>query len=167
MKGISLIEILLVVGVLAILVSIILPLALDFYREQQLDTHSQGIIQTLRKAQLKTMSIENDSSFGVYLTDDSYTLFKGDSYTNRDTQYDEILDLPVILTLSGLQELIFSKFEGRPNVTGNIVLNSNNKSRIISINNFGMISLIPAAPSLPPSHLTQIHYRWRNDDGGE
>ena len=76
LTGLTLVEILLVVGILAILVTSVSPLAFDFYKSQQLDSCSQGIIQTLRRAQLKAMSSENDSSFGVYLTDDSYILFK-------------------------------------------------------------------------------------------
>ncbi len=114
MRGLTLIEILLVVGILAILVISVSPLALDFYKSQQLDSCSQGIIQTLRRAQLKAMSSENGSNFGVYLTDDNYTLFRGDSYTDRVTQYDEVFDLPQILTVSGLQEVVFLKFEGVP-----------------------------------------------------
>jgi len=166
MKGLTLIEILIIIVLISILISLTLPLGLNFYKSQQLEIHSQGILQTLRKAQLKAMSVESDSSFGVYLTNENYILFKGSSYTSpdHDPQYDEIFDLPKIIKVSGLSEVVFSKFEGRPNVTGNIILNSNGESRKININKFGMISLIPA---VPPPYLAQLHYRWRADDGGE
>jgi len=142
--GFTLIEILIVLGLIAILTTFVLPTSIYFYRSQQLETHSQGILQTLRRAQLKAISIEKDASFGVYLTNDNYVLFKGVSYATRDVQYDEVYDLSNIITLSGLSEVIFSKFEGIPNTTGNIVLNSNSESRTININEMGTISLVPA-----------------------
>jgi len=113
-NGFTLLEILIVVGIIAVLMSLSLPLGLDFYRGQQLETQSQEIVQTLRRAQLKAMSVEDDSSFGVYFTDDNYTLFKGSSYTTREFQYDEVFNLSLILTLSGLSEVVFSKLEGAP-----------------------------------------------------
>jgi len=141
MRAFTLIEILFVIGILAILVTLASPLALDFYKSQQLDTHTQGIIQTLRRAQLKAMSIENNSNFGVYLTNDNYTLFKGGSYGARDIQFDEVSDLPQILTVSGLSEIVFSKFEGMPSVTGTIILSNNGDNLTISINEMGRINL--------------------------
>lgn len=149
MRGLTLIEILLVVGILVILVTLTSPLALDFYRSQQLDTHTQGIIQTLRRAQLKAMSIENDSNFGVYLTNDDYTLFKGNSYDPNDP-YNEVSDLPRIITVTtapDFSEVVFSKFEGIPkfdellNTTGTVILSNNIDSRTISINEIGRINL--------------------------
>ncbi|HDZ54817.1 MAG TPA: hypothetical protein ENI19_03075 [Candidatus Nealsonbacteria bacterium] len=168
MKGLSLIEVLLVTMVIMILFALILPFGLDFYKSQQLETHTQGILQTLRRAQIKAMATEGDSSFGIYITNDNYTLFKGISYQNRDPQYDEVFDLPTVITINDQpKEFVFSKFEGKPSLIGNIVLNSNDESRIISVNKFGTISLL--IPAVSPSHpyLAQLHYRWRNDDGIE
>jgi len=112
-EAFTIIEALLVIGILAILTGLV-PLSLDFYKSWQFNTHTQGIIQSLRRAQLKAMSIEDDSSFGVYLTNNNYVLFKGDSYLNRNKEFDEVFDLPQIITVSGLQEIVFSKFEGIP-----------------------------------------------------
>ncbi len=112
-NGLTIIEVLLVIGLLTILIGLV-PLSLDFYRSQQLNIYTQGAIQTLRRAQLKAMSIEDDSSFGVYLTNDNYILFKGDSYLNRDKEFDEVFDLSQIITVKGFQEIVFSKFEGIP-----------------------------------------------------
>ena len=90
MKGFTLIEILLTGAIIVMLVSFTLPIGLDFYKNQQFETQSQEIVQALRRAQLKAMSVESDSSFGIYLANDNYVLFKGSSYFfSRDAQYDE------------------------------------------------------------------------------
>ena len=115
MDSFTLVEILIVVGIIAILASFSFSVGLNFYKSQQLETQAQEILQTLRRAQSKAMSIELDSTFGVYLTDDNYTLFKGTSYATRDVQYDEVFDLPQIINVSGLSEVVFSKVEGIPN----------------------------------------------------
>lgn len=141
MQGLTLVEILLVVMILAILVTLSLPITLDFYRSQQLDSCIQEIVQTLRRAQLKAMSIENDSSFGVYLTNVNYTLFKGSSFGNRDIEFDEVFDLSRTITVGGVQEVVFSKFEGLPSVTGDIILSNNRSSQTITINKIGRINL--------------------------
>lgn len=139
--GFTLIEILIVIFLISILASFIVSIGLNFYKNQQLEVHSQGILQTLRRAQSKAMSIELDSSFGVYLTNDNYILFKGSSYAGRDPQYDEVFDLPEIINLSGLSEVVFSKLEGKPNVIGNIVLGTDGGSNTININEMGRINL--------------------------
>ncbi len=140
MKGFTLFEVLIVVAIMTILFSLTIPLGLSFYRNQQLGVHSQGIVQVLRMAQLKSISAEDDSSFGVYLTNDNYILFKGSSYLTRDPQYDQNFNLPLIINVSGLREIIFSKLEGKPNVSGNIVLISDENSIKIHINEIGTIS---------------------------
>lgn len=140
-KGFTLIEILLVVAIIIFLAAITFPLGLDFYKRQQLQTHSQQILQTLRRTQLKAMAVEADSSFGIYITNDNYTLFKGVSYQNRDPQCDEVFDLPTIITVSGPSEVVFSKFKGEPNMIGNIILNSDGLTQTININEIGRINL--------------------------
>jgi len=142
-KGFTLLEILLVIGIISILLVFTVPIGLDFYKSQQLETQTQSIIQALRRAQLKAMAVELDSSFGVYFGVSNYTLFKGNSYLDlsRDVRYDEIFDLPEIIDLSGLSEVVFSKFEGKPNITGSIVLSSDSDIKTININQVGRINL--------------------------
>lgn len=139
--GFTLVEILLVIGMLAFLAAIITPITLDFYKSQQLDTHTRQIIQTLRRAQLSAMSVEEDSSFGVYLTNNNYTLFRGSSYVTRETQYDEVFDLSQIVNISGLSEVVFSKLDGLSSATGQISLTNNIKTNAIDINEMGRVNL--------------------------
>lgn len=144
-KGFTLVEILLTVAMLAILATLTIPLGLNFLKGQQLEGSTQEVIQTLRRAQLKSMSMEGDSNFGLYLTNDNYILFKGDVYTPGDP-YNEVFSFPEALTVSGLAQVVFTKVEGLANNTGNIILTIDNTSRTIEVNNFGKISLVPNVP---------------------
>lgn len=115
--GFTLLEILLVLGLIAILLIVTVPLSLDFYKRQQLEVQTQSIIQTLRRTQSKSMAVESDSAFGLYITNQNYILFKGDSYATRDSQYDEVFELPEIIDVGGLNEIVFTKLDGLPKET--------------------------------------------------
>lgn len=129
-----------VIGILAFLIIVSLPLAISFYKTRQLDVYEQSIVQALRRAQLKAMSVERDSSFGVYIASDKYVLFKGNSYDIRDSAFDEIFDLPDNLSISGVSEVVFSKLKGVPSNTGTITLAIDNRSGTININETGRIN---------------------------
>ena len=144
MKGFTLIESLLVIGIFSFVASFAVPIGLNFYRSHQLETVSQEIIQNARKAQLQSMMILRDSSFGIHFDaqKNAYILFQGTSYAARATQFDETYLLPKILKESGLQEVVFSKEEGKPNVIGDIVVSTDtNTKSTININAVGRINL--------------------------
>lgn len=141
MRGFTLVETLFVIGLITLLLVLILPFGLEFYENQQLSATTQNIIQILRRAQLKSISQELDSSYGVYLTNDNFILFKGVSYLLRDPQYDEVFDIPTSIESNGINEVVFSRLEGQPNITGNIVLTNNRDTMRININEVGRINL--------------------------
>lgn len=140
-KGFTLIEILISFFIITVLLGFI-SFGIDFYRRQELENQANNIVQTLRRAQSKAISGESDSSFGVYLTENNYTIFKGDSYQKRDSQYDEVFELPGFIILQDTpKEVVFSKFEGRPSLVGNIILKMDDEVRTININKMGKINL--------------------------
>ena len=140
MKALSLIEIFLVVAAMGIIILLTVPFGADFYSSQQLEANTVEAVQTLRRSHLKAMAQEDDSRFGVYFSQTNYTLFKGDSYAGRDPQFDEVFSLAVGVRASGLSEVVFSKMEGKPSATGNIILTSQRNTNTININEVGRIS---------------------------
>src|SRR3989344_489096 len=141
-QGITLIEILLVVLLIIFLALFFFPIGISFYKSQQLESHTQGILQTLRRAQLKAIGMESDSSFGIYFDDSNkkYILFKGNSYSPGDPSNEEF-EFPASITISGFSVVFFSKAEGKPSVTGNIIVSTNGLTQTININEVGRINL--------------------------
>ena len=141
-RGFNLIEFSLVIIIILLLLALIFPVGVDFYKNQQLQAHSQQIIQTLQKAQLKAMASKADSDFGVHFDslNKKYILFKGGSYLPGDS-YNEKFDLPSVITITGPSEVIFSKSEGEPSFKGYITVSSNGLVQVININKTGRISL--------------------------
>jgi Tfp pilus assembly protein FimT len=142
MNAFTLVEVLIIIFLISILGFFLFSVGFNFYKSQQLESQAQTILQTLRRAQSKAMSVELDSSFGVYFDNNNkrYILFKGNSYSPGDP-YNEEFDLPAIFNLSGLSEIVFSKMEGKPSLTGNIILTTDSQQKIININEIGKIEL--------------------------
>ena len=127
-RGFSLIEILVVIAVAGILLFLTLPMGINFYRTQQLDTTVSEIIQTLRRAQINAMAVDNDQTWTVYFESGQYRL------------EDEVFDILNDITFGGLSSVTFSKLTGLPTSTGNITLTLNGEVETISINSVGRIN---------------------------
>jgi len=140
MKGISLIELLLVFAITGLLVFLAVPVSLDFYRSQEMNINSREVLETLRRARLRAVSQEMDSSFGVHFASNSFTLFAGSSYAGRDSRYDEVFTLAAGISISG-SEVVFAKLSGTPGAAGIVQLQSGNKTVVVSINAVGAIDI--------------------------
>jgi hypothetical protein len=67
-------------------------------------------------------------------------IYKGLSYANRDSAYDEIVDLPEGITASSSANIVYDKLTGFPLQSSNITLiNSMNRVSSLSINTKGSI----------------------------
>ncbi len=140
-RGFTLIEVILVIGLIGILIFLSIPFYQSFQVESQLDSTTEEVVNILRRAQSKAMASQRDSNFGVKLTSGQYTLFKGDSYAAREVIYDEDYNIPETLSINGLTEIVFNKLKGTTSNTGNITVTSNNNSKTININETGRVEI--------------------------
>ncbi len=143
-KGLTIVEILIVISILGFLIAAVAPLYYSFSVSEQLNTETQELLQTLRRAQIRAISGEADLRFGVYFLSNQYILFAGNSYATRDSDFDEVYNLSPTLFLSwslgGPSEVVFNKVKGTPSVVGTVTLTSvNNKTKTLSINQVGKI----------------------------
>lgn len=140
MKGLTLVEIVLVISIIVVITALAIPSSLRFFQIQTIDEIADNIIDVLRRSQSQAALQRNDSSFGVKFNPGSYVLFQGNSYVGRDVNEDEVFSLPSDVIVSGINEIIFSKLSGFPSSAGTITINISNDSRIISINSQGKIN---------------------------
>lgn len=131
-KGFTLVELLLVVGILAVVFAIALPFALQTKFTNELDTAAENLRTTLREAQSQSVAAEGDTPYGVYFNATAnpatYTLYRGTSYSDRDTSFNAggygTTELPKSATVSFLpvswtsQEIIFERLTGELFPTG-------------------------------------------------
>lgn len=140
-SGFSLIEVLMSVGLLAAIAGIASPLYQSYQNRNNLEIAGNSIAQSLRRAQVLSRSVDGDSSWGVRVQTGKVVIFRGASYAARNTAYDEEYEIAATIGTSGLNEIVFEKFTGKPLVTGFINLNSlNNETKSIAINEKGAVS---------------------------
>lgn len=161
-KGITLVELLVIVGILGILAALSLPVFIFFQKESDLNNSTEEIVNTLRLAQNKTLASEEASQWGVYFNTSTspqqYILFKGSSYETRATSSDKISQLPKTLEISeikleGQKEVVFEKITGNlANLSqvGEVSLRLKtdiSKTKTIYLENSGKVGL--SQPTLP------------------
>lgn len=140
-KGFTLIEMLLVVALIALLGLVSVPVYMTVQNRNDLDLQKSILVQSLRRAEVLSSSMKEDSAWGVYIDGSKMVIFKGSSYSFRDSAFDEEFLIPASVSVEGIKEVVFEKLTGEPNPTGDITLISNiNESRIISINEKGSIN---------------------------
>ena len=132
-------ELIVVIGAAIVIAAFTMPIGFRFFQTQRLDETTMDILGTLRRANSQAMSQKNDSAFGVKFLPGLYTLFQGDSYALRALSYDEDFNLPVGISVIGIDEINFSKLNGTPSFTGAFSINSGSDSESININAYGKI----------------------------
>ena len=146
-EGFSIVELLVVVGMISILVVLISPKMVNFYNTYQMDALSQDLVQTIRLADMRAMQSEGSSQYSVHLVSGaggSFTLYRGTNFSSRDTNYDEVHTLPSSLQLnySGTgPDINFTKLEGITANTGSITLTwpDGNQTKTVTVNGFGVV----------------------------
>lgn len=126
MRGLALLEVMLVSATIAVLAAISVPAYSFLQVKNDLDVATNTTLQTLRRAQVLSQAVDGDTTWGVKLQSSDITLFKGASYSLRDTTFDETFTLSGNVTPSGVSEVVFSKLLGNPTTTGTLTLTSTN-----------------------------------------
>lgn len=139
-KGFTILEVFLSVAVIGILAGFSLPVARAMLAKNDLDVAAVTVAQTLRRAQILSQAVDGDTSWGLKVQSGSIALFKGTSYTSRDSSFDETFDTPATISFSGVSEIVFSKFSGLPQTTGTMILTSESDAKSITVNSKGGIS---------------------------
>lgn len=140
-KAFTLVEVLLVIAVIGILVGLSAPVFYAFQVKNNLNVAVDSVVQSTRRAQLLSQSVDGDDSWGVKVNSGSVVIFQGGSYASRDVNFDEVIDISNDILISGWDEIVFSKFFADPSTTGMITLTSPlGNVASIDVNSKGMVN---------------------------
>lgn len=151
--GFTLVEILLVMGLFAVLASFITINLIRPQTKASVDTTINTLAADLKEAQLKAMIGDSEGqltaqTYGIFFSSNSYTIFRGTIYNPADTSNFVInLDSTETLgnTFSGNQ-VVFARRSGEVasfiNGSNTITISDNGgNSKTITINNLGVLSI--------------------------
>lgn len=139
-KGFTLLEVLLVLGTLAIIAGISVPLALGYQAKYSAGRVETELGQTLRRAQTYARAMYYDSEWGVRVNGGEVVLFQGLTYLDRNPDFDERYDIPRSVTVDGLEEVVFAKLSGQPDITGTFQISAESgDQKQVEVNEVGMV----------------------------
>jgi len=140
-KGFTLLEVTLVITLIALIASIGLPIFQNIQVRNDLDVATNITVQSLRRVQFLARAVDGDMSWGVKINTGEIIIFKGASFLTRDPSFDELFKISENILISGINEFIFNKFSGLPQIYGLTTFTSiNNETRTINLNQKGTIN---------------------------
>jgi len=147
-KGISLIEIIVVVAILGIIFAVVSPKFSTIRERQILKSTTSNILSSLNKAQTQTLASLDSSSYGVHFESGQVIIFKGTVFSdsNPDNEIMEITSPAFIsdVTLGGVSadfgNVFFNRISGTPSDIGTVTVSTPSFSKIITISFTGSAS---------------------------
>ena len=145
-KGFTLIEVLVVLGILTVVGSFSIIMGVDSYRGQLFRSDRDVLITALQHARSQAVGniclgsgCTGGKPHGVYISPDTYVMFQGTSYAARDVAVDAVLDATPSVIQSGITEVVFKQLSGDVLTTGDIILTEENHVSTITIGSEGQI----------------------------
>ena len=147
-RGMTVIELLVVVVVIGILLLITLPQFFKIRERQMVKNAVAEILSSLGKARSQTLSSLNSSEYGVRFESNQVIIFKGKTFSSGapDNEVANITSPASItsVTLSGVSggsgDMYFNRLSGVPSKTGTITISASSNSKIITISATGTVS---------------------------
>lgn len=137
-KGFVFIELLLVIGIIALLAASTSPFLINFITKNNLETAFNQTVSFVRKAQIYSIENKNNSVWGVCKNGNSLRLYTG-SCASPNIKEDYLI--PSTVDVSGLTDTTFSKLRGEPSGILTINISSGGSTKSISLNEAGGITL--------------------------
>ena len=142
-RGFTLIEVVITVGLIAIIASLGMFLSFDFYRGFAFLSEQKTIISILQKARNSAMSNINEKPHGVHFEPSCYIVFEGiyDGSGCDDTTHEVIIVQPTMSIVPPLPpDVIFGQLGANASATA-FTLTNGLKSATISIAENGRIDV--------------------------
>jgi prepilin-type N-terminal cleavage/methylation domain-containing protein len=135
-RGLTLIELLLVISIIAILAGASTPFLSSTLTRNQASNAQDRVLGSLRKAQTYSMTRRLGEDWGVCLTGGSVRLYAGSCSSPLQ---EENWTVPGVVSISGLDDISFSGGRGEPSDSAEIVIDSGVSGSTIVVNQAGGI----------------------------
>ncbi|MBI4991749.1 MAG: prepilin-type N-terminal cleavage/methylation domain-containing protein [Candidatus Harrisonbacteria bacterium] len=142
MRGFTLLELIISIGLLVIIGSIVVLNLAGFRSQRELELATENLVAYLRDAQSRAISQQASSKWGVHFDaavndNDSYSIFSGNDYATGSVQ--NKIFLPLSLKFSDpaegtTKDIIFSKVSGATSPAVVKLALSGNESSFFTIN---------------------------------
>lgn len=132
-RGLSIIEILVVIGVLAILSTIALQSLRSLNGNAALDADAVRALAELKNARSKTLASENADQYGVRFETDRIIFFKGATYNaasanNVTTELNRLVTIASTTLIGGSANVVFERISGKTQNSGTVILAQNSNT---------------------------------------
>ena len=148
-RGMTIVELLVVIAVLGIIFSIVLP---QFSKTREMQTQKSAVgdvLSVLERARTQTLASVDSSEYGVRFQSDRVIIFKGKIFSVDDVNNQTInITAPANIsnvTLGGISgdsgDMYFNRLSGMPSKTGTVTVSTTSYSKIITISATGASSV--------------------------
>ncbi len=168
-KGFTLLELLIYVGILALIGGIGLVSFVNSRNVRDLTNSGQQVISILRLTQTKTLAGEDNSSWGVILEASGYILFRGTTYASAS--FTQSFNLPSNIEITNIslagggQEVVFNRLDGRTNQAGSFdlrVIGTGGTVFPVTVDSSGKAYRTGSAPAPAGSRVIDTRHRTFN-----
>lgn len=135
--GFTLIELILVIGLIAVIGATASPFLSNFILRNNYETTTDKLLSTLRKAQQYSVQGKNNVMWGTCLSGSVIRLYRGSC---SSPTFAEDFDVPSTITITGFTDITFSRLRGEPSSILAITITSAIGTRSVSVNAAGMIA---------------------------
>jgi len=136
-KGITVIELLIVI----LLISTLGVMSISFYgrflTQNAVDNTTTQLVNSLRKAQIYSMTGKQNNTWGVRYTTTPKEITL---YLTGNSAFDESFSVSSNTAISGFTDISFARITGIPSTFGTITISGNNSSKTITVNEQGTVS---------------------------
>ena len=145
--GFTLIEMLVVMGLLVILASLGLLVSMETYRGSSFRNERDTVVSILQKARSQAVSnvclgspCPDGAPHGVHVQNDKYVIFQGTTYSSGSS-LNEIIKPRISTTqITETTDIVFAQLSGSVTTPGTITVSDNTgHSSVITINSEGQI----------------------------
>lgn len=165
-QGFTLIEILITVGIIAILGASAMVSFTTSRNVRDLTTSSQNVLSVLRLAQSKTLAGENNSAWGVHLESNQITLFQGDAFVGSPLTkvypLPDSIEITSIILSGGGNDIGFKRVTGKTDQTGTFVIDVTAapvNSFSVTVDSLGKVYQTTSFPSAAVTRVVDARHR--------